>query len=65
MLPRGDLTMSELRDKADPSPVPPAGQVSASSSPQTTALLRCAESWAPLKHGDAETPQLRLNIDLC
>lgn len=57
--------MSELRDKVDPSPVPPAGQVSASSSPQTIALLRCAESWAPLKHGDAETPQLRLNIDLC
>ena len=64
MLPGRDLTMSELQHKAGPSPVPQTGQVSASNSPQTSALLRCAESWAPLKHGGANWT-LRLNIGLC
>lgn len=64
MLPGGDLTMLELQHKPGPSPVPQTGQVSARRSPQTSALLRCAASWAPLKHGGANRT-LRLSSGLC
>lgn len=64
MLSGRDLTMLELQLKADPSPVPQTGQVCVSKSPQTRTLLRCAEFWAPPKHGSANWT-LRLNIGLC
>jgi len=44
MFPGGDLTMSELQRRACPSPVPQTGEVSASGSAQTSALLRRADS---------------------
>lgn len=63
-LPGGHLIVLELQHKAGPSPVPQTGQVSASSSSQTSVFLRCAETWAPLKHGGANWT-LRLSIGLC